>query len=127
MVNCGKGEGAHVPAQYAGKIFFHRMGLPTVMRKNQPLVPWSNFGGKAYARTAFWLPSNIAGSRARGGGVGMSFDAFCLWCNYVLVKGVVGPFKCLSGAKTFFVRVGGVWYEMGGFGWFFFGTKRVFL
>ena len=30
-------------------------GLPTVVRKNQPLVPRSNFGGKACARTAPWF------------------------------------------------------------------------
>ena len=33
-------------AQYTGKFCFRGTGLPTVMRKNQPLVPRSNFGGK---------------------------------------------------------------------------------
>ena len=35
--------------------FFRGTGLPRVMRKNQPLVPRSNFGGKACARTACWF------------------------------------------------------------------------
>ena len=46
VVNCGKGEGTHVPAQRAGKFFFRGTGLPTAVRKNQPLVPRSNLGGK---------------------------------------------------------------------------------
>ena len=41
----------HVPAQRAGKCFFRGTGLPTAVRKNQPLVPRSNFGGKVCART----------------------------------------------------------------------------
>ena len=52
VVKCGKGEGTHVPAQRAGNFFFRGTGLPTAVRKNQPLVP----------------RSNIAGSWARGGG-----------------------------------------------------------
>ena len=36
----------HAAAQRAGKLFFRGTGLPTVMRKNQPLVPRSNFGAQ---------------------------------------------------------------------------------
>ena len=71
LVNCGEGEGAHAPAQYAGKFFFRGTGLPTVMRKSQPLVPRSNFGGKACARTARWfrgqtspVPGHVGGGGA---------------------------------------------------------------
>ena len=68
MVNCGKGEAANTPAQCAGNFFFHGTGLPTVMRKNQPLVPRSNFGGKACARTAPWFRSQTLLVLGQGGG-----------------------------------------------------------
>ena len=70
VVNHGKGEGAHVAAQRAGKKFFRGTRLPTVMRKNQPLVPRSNFGGKACARTARWFRGQtlpVPGHRGGGG------------------------------------------------------------
>ena len=60
VVNCGKGKGTHVPAQRAGNFFFRGTGLPTAVRKNQPLVP----------------QSNIAGSWTRGGGGVLSFAKF---------------------------------------------------
>ena len=44
-----------MPRRNAPEIFFRGTGLPTVMRKNQPLVPPSNFWGKACARTAPWF------------------------------------------------------------------------
>ena len=71
MVNCGKGEGAHAPAQCAGKFFFRGTGLPTVMRKNQPLVPRSNFWGKVCARTAPWFRGQTLPVPGHGGGGGV--------------------------------------------------------
>ena len=57
-VNCGKGEGTHVPAQRAGKFFFCGTGLPTAVRKNQPLVPRSNsritFFTRVVGFSCFW-------------------------------------------------------------------------
>ena len=50
--NCGNGEGAHTPAQHAGIFFSCGSGLLTVMRKNQPVVPRSNFGEKGSIHTA---------------------------------------------------------------------------
>ena len=42
-----------MPWRNAPEIFFFcGTGLPTVMRKNQPLVPRSNLGGNACSRTA---------------------------------------------------------------------------
>ena len=35
-----------MPWRNAPGIFFRGTGLPTVMRKNKPLVPRSNFGGE---------------------------------------------------------------------------------
>ena len=70
VVNCGKGEGAHVAAQRAGKFFFRATGLPTVMSKNQPLVPPSNFGGKACTRTAPWFRGQTLPVPGHGGGGG---------------------------------------------------------
>ena len=43
-------------------------GLPTVMRKNQPLVPRSNFGGKVCARTAPWFRGQTLLVPGHGGG-----------------------------------------------------------
>ena len=54
--------------QRTGKFFFRGMGLPTVMRKNQPLVPRSNFGGKACARTAPWFRGQTLLVLGHGGG-----------------------------------------------------------
>ena len=51
----GQAEGVDAPAHRAEIFFFRGTGLPTVMRKNQPLVPRSNFGGKACARTSPWF------------------------------------------------------------------------
>ena len=59
VVNCGTGEGMHFPAQRAGKFFFRGTGLPTAVRKNQPLVPRSNLGGKVCARTNPWFRGQI--------------------------------------------------------------------
>ena len=40
----------------APEIFFFRgTGLPTAVRKTQPLVPRSNLGGKVCARTDPWF------------------------------------------------------------------------
>ena len=53
--NCGKGEGAHTPVQRAGIFSFRGTGLLKVMRKNQPVVVWSNFGGKASVKHCWFL------------------------------------------------------------------------
>ena len=61
----------HTPAQRAGKSFFCGTGLLTVMRKNQHLVPRSNFGLKACARTAPWFRGQtllFLGHAGGGGG-----------------------------------------------------------
>ena len=58
----------HMPAQRAGKFVFRSSGLPTFMRKNQPLVPRSNFGGKACARTAPWFRGQTLLVLGHGGG-----------------------------------------------------------
>ena len=69
VVNCGKGEGTHVLAQRAGKFFFFRgTGLPTAVRKNQPLVPRSNLGGKVCARTNPWFRGQTWLVLGHGGG-----------------------------------------------------------
>ena len=68
--NCGRGEGTHVPAQRAGKFFFRDTGLPTAVRKNQPLVPRSNFGGKVCARTDPWFRGQTLPVPGHGGGGG---------------------------------------------------------
>ena len=60
----------HTPAQRAGNFFFRGTGLPTVMRKNQPLVPRSNFGGKACARTTPWFSGQALLVLGHGGGGG---------------------------------------------------------
>ena len=57
-VNCGKGEDTHVPAQRAGKFFFCGTGLPTAVRKNQPLVPRSNIAG-SWTRGGGYMPTKI--------------------------------------------------------------------
>ena len=48
--------------------FFRGTGLPTVMHKNQPLVPRSNFGGKACAGTARWFRGQTLSVPGHGGG-----------------------------------------------------------
>ena len=48
--------------------FFRGTGLPTVMRKNRPLVPRSNFWGKACARTAPWFRGQTLPVPGHGGG-----------------------------------------------------------
>ena len=58
------------PAQRAGYFFFRGTGLPTVMRKNQLLVPRSNFEGKACARTAPWFRGQTLLVPGHGGGEG---------------------------------------------------------
>ena len=58
-----------MPRRNARKFFFFRgTGLPTVVRKNQPLVPRSNFGGKACARTAPWFRGQTLLVPGHGGG-----------------------------------------------------------
>ena len=68
MVKCGKGEGTHVPAQRAGNFFFRGTGLPTAVRKNQPLVPRSNLGEKVCARTNPWFRGQTLLVLGHGGG-----------------------------------------------------------
>ena len=70
VVNCGKAEGTHVPAQRAGKLFFRGTRLPTAVRKNQPLVPRSNLGGKVCARTDPWFRGQTLLVPGHGGGGG---------------------------------------------------------
>ena len=55
--------------------FFRGTGLPTVMRKNQPLVPWSNFGGKVCARTARWFCGQTLPVPGHGGGGTQTFGS----------------------------------------------------
>ena len=72
----------HAPAQCAGKFFFRGTGLPTVMRKNQPLVPRSNFGGKACARSARWFRGQTL-SVPRHGVAGEGKSEQKKWCNWI--------------------------------------------
>ena len=54
----------------APEIFFFRgTGLPTAVRKNQPLVPRSNLGGKVCARTNPWFRGQTLLVLGHGGGV----------------------------------------------------------
>ena len=50
--------------------FFRGTGLPTVVRKNQPLVPRSNLGGKVCARTDPWFRGQTLLVPGHGGGGG---------------------------------------------------------
>ena len=59
-----------MPRRNAPKNFFPGTGLPTVMRKNQPLVPRSHFGGKACASTAPWFRGQTLLVPGQGGGGG---------------------------------------------------------
>ena len=53
----------------APEIFFFRgTGLPTAVRKNQPLVRRSNFGGKVCARTDPWFRGQTLPVPGHGGG-----------------------------------------------------------
>ena len=61
----------HVPAQRAGKFFFRGTGLPTAVRKSQPLVPRSNLGGKVCARTDPWFHGQTLLVPGHGGGEGI--------------------------------------------------------
>ena len=61
----------HVPAQRAGNFFFRGTGLPTAVRKNQPLVPRSNFRGKVCARTDPWFRGQTLPVPGHGGGGGV--------------------------------------------------------
>ena len=66
-------------SQRAGKFFFRGTGLPTVMRKNQSLVPRSNFVGKTCARTAPWFRGQtlpVPGHRAGGCNVCVCVSVF---------------------------------------------------
>ena len=57
-----------VPGAMRPKFFFRGTGLPTVMRKNQPLVPRSNFSGEMCARTAPWFRGQTLPVPGHGGG-----------------------------------------------------------
>ena len=48
--------------------FFRGTGLPTAVRKNQPLVPRSNLGGKECARTDPWFRGQTLLVPGHGGG-----------------------------------------------------------
>ena len=48
--------------------FFRGTGLLMVVRKNQPLVPRSNFGGKACAGTTPWFSGRTLPVPGHGGG-----------------------------------------------------------
>ena len=50
------------------RIFFRGTGLPTAVRKNQPLVPRSNLGGKVCARTDPWFRGQTLPVLGHGGG-----------------------------------------------------------
>ena len=47
---------------------FRGTGLPTAVRKNQPLVPRSNLGGKVCARTDPWFRGQTLLVPGHGGG-----------------------------------------------------------
>ena len=51
--------------------FFRGTALPTAVRKNQPLVPRSNLGGKVCARTDPWFRGQILPVLGHGGGGGV--------------------------------------------------------
>ena len=48
--------------------FFRGTALPTAVRKNQPLVPRSNLGGKVCARTDPWFRGQTLPVLGHGGG-----------------------------------------------------------
>ena len=48
--------------------FFRGTGLPTAVRKNQPLVPRSNLGGTVCARTNPWFRGQTLLVLGHGGG-----------------------------------------------------------
>ena len=53
------------------EFFFRGTGLPTAVRKNQPLVPRSNLGGKVCARTNPWFRGQTLLVLGHGGGGGV--------------------------------------------------------
>ena len=57
-----------MPWRNAPEIFFRGTGLPTAVRKNQPLVPRSNLGGKVCARTNPWFRGQTLLVPGHGGG-----------------------------------------------------------
>ena len=62
---------AHIPLKPLPPALdpFPGTGLPTAVRKNQPLVPRSNFGGKVCARTDPWFRGQtLLVPGQRGGG-----------------------------------------------------------
>ena len=59
-----------MPWRNAPEIFFRGTGLPTAVRKNQPLVPRSNLGGKVCARTNPWFRGQTLLVPGHGGGGG---------------------------------------------------------
>ena len=66
-------ERARMSRRNALEIFFFRgTGLPTAVRKNQPLVPRSNLGGKVCARTDPWFRGQTLPVLGHGGGGGGS-------------------------------------------------------
>ena len=90
----------HVPAQCAGKFFFRGTGLPTAVRKNQPLVPRSNFGGKVCVKTDPWFCGQTLPVRGHGGGGGttsalsprLTFHSFCKSRTFFLSFPPTHPF-----------------------------------
>ena len=61
-----RSDGSLVPATVL--FFFRGTGLPTAVRKNQPLVPRSNLGGKVCARTNPWFRGQTLLVLGHGGG-----------------------------------------------------------
>ena len=90
-----------MPRRHAPENFPRCTGLPTVMRKKQPLVPRSNFGGKVCARTAPWFRGQALPVPRYGGG-GTKLIRACL--DLVVVNGVVAwarPTIHLAGGDFF--------------------------
>ena len=71
----------HVPAQRAGNFFSRGTGFPTAVRKNQPLVPRSNLGGKVCARTNPWFRGQTLLVLGHGGGV----HGFGVWFLHIFL------------------------------------------
>ena len=88
------------------KFFFRGTGLPTAVRKNQPLVPRSNLGGKVCARTDPWFRGQTLLVPGHGGGGYIFGHLYTLVTFGVAVRTAhdiyyvifgAGPSNCLSG------------------------------
>ena len=61
--------------------FFRGTGLPTAVRKNQPLVPRSNLGAKVCSRTDPWFRGQTLLVPGHGGG---GYTTLGVWLGFII-------------------------------------------